>query len=357
MSTTINVSIGDGGLPERNRQQTAANRQAYVQGKASEQAAQLGESQRAADRAAAGLDPVTGTPLTPGSSSRLQRLDQQPAANRRRAEADQLILYWPSELPVKALVLPGNKSLQTSFVGELLNGAQLSSFYNTQNINGVNTLKVAPVLTFEGAVNLFQWQVTTSLVHFSVGDFTVEFSAKIPIIYAQNPSSGCGIKVESGPQFTNDNSLPSFSLILSQQRGYTANFGGVRSYIAAAQLVENLTLVGQKFWEFANPIDPSFPNAPVFPGPEPADGFIHCSIQRIGPRFYVHINGQPYVFERTFAPNPNTVTDYGKGELTIIYEASNVDIISNQFMYCSPVRITRKARYGPDPFLPPLLVL
>lgn len=84
MSTTINIAVGDGGLPERNRQQTTANRQAYVQGKASEQAAEGGVLALRAQRIAEGRDPLTGGQLIPGSSSRLQRLDQQPAANRRR---------------------------------------------------------------------------------------------------------------------------------------------------------------------------------------------------------------------------------------------------------------------------------
>ena len=83
MSTTINITVGDDGLPERNRQQTAANRQAYVQGKASEQAAQTGLERRAADRTAAGLDPATGRILVPSSGGGFRRLDQQPAANRR----------------------------------------------------------------------------------------------------------------------------------------------------------------------------------------------------------------------------------------------------------------------------------
>jgi hypothetical protein len=85
MSTTINVTVDDGGLPAKNRQQTAANRQAFVQGKASQQAAQQGADQRAADRRAAGLDAATGRSLaSAGASSRLPRIDQEPAANRSR---------------------------------------------------------------------------------------------------------------------------------------------------------------------------------------------------------------------------------------------------------------------------------
>ena len=84
MSTTINVTVDDGGLPAKNRQQTAANRQAFVQGQASQQAAQQGADQRAADRKAAGLDPTTGRPLaSAGASSRLPRIRQEPAANRK----------------------------------------------------------------------------------------------------------------------------------------------------------------------------------------------------------------------------------------------------------------------------------
>ena len=84
MSTTINVTVDDGGLPAKNRQQTAANRQAFVQGQASQQAAQQGADQRAADRRAAGLDPATGRPLaSAGASSRLPRIQQEPAANRK----------------------------------------------------------------------------------------------------------------------------------------------------------------------------------------------------------------------------------------------------------------------------------
>jgi hypothetical protein len=95
MSTTINVTVDDGGLPARNKQQTAANRQAFVQGQASQQAAQQGADQRAADRRAAGLDPATGRPLaSAGASSRLPRIQQEPAANRQKGLA---LLLVPSQ--------------------------------------------------------------------------------------------------------------------------------------------------------------------------------------------------------------------------------------------------------------------
>jgi hypothetical protein len=94
MSTTINVTVDDGGLPAKNRQQTTANRQAFVQGRASQQAAQQGVDQRAADRRAAGLDPTTGRPLaSAGASSRMKRIDQEPAANRK---GDEFFLLRPS---------------------------------------------------------------------------------------------------------------------------------------------------------------------------------------------------------------------------------------------------------------------
>jgi hypothetical protein len=84
MSTRINVTVGDGGLLDRNAQQTAANRQAKVLADQRAAAEAEGVERRAADRTAAGLDPLTGFPAsTPSSASTINRLDQEPAANRR----------------------------------------------------------------------------------------------------------------------------------------------------------------------------------------------------------------------------------------------------------------------------------
>jgi hypothetical protein len=84
MSTRINVTVGDGGLLDRNAQQTAANRQARVLADQRAAAEAEGVERRAADRTAAGLDPLTGLPAsTPSSASTINRLDQEPAANRR----------------------------------------------------------------------------------------------------------------------------------------------------------------------------------------------------------------------------------------------------------------------------------
>jgi hypothetical protein len=86
MSTRINVTVGDGGLLDRNAQQTAANRQARVLADQRATAEAEGVERRAADRIAAGLDPLTGLPAsTPSSASTINRLDQEPAANRRSA--------------------------------------------------------------------------------------------------------------------------------------------------------------------------------------------------------------------------------------------------------------------------------
>jgi hypothetical protein len=84
MSTRINVTVGDGGLLDRNAQQTAANRQARVLADQRAAAEAEGVERRATDRTAAGLDPLTGLPAsTPSSASTINRLDQEPAANRR----------------------------------------------------------------------------------------------------------------------------------------------------------------------------------------------------------------------------------------------------------------------------------
>jgi hypothetical protein len=84
MSTRINVNIGDGGLLDRNAQQQAAARQANQQRASADKAAAEGQRQLEAVRISQGRDPVTGERLpSAGSSSRIQRIDQEPAANRR----------------------------------------------------------------------------------------------------------------------------------------------------------------------------------------------------------------------------------------------------------------------------------
>jgi hypothetical protein len=84
MSTAINITVDDGGLPARNRQQVAANRQALVQKIAREQSTALGLDKRSQDRIAQGRDPATGALLIPpASGGGIPRLNQQPAANRQ----------------------------------------------------------------------------------------------------------------------------------------------------------------------------------------------------------------------------------------------------------------------------------
>ena len=83
MTTRITVTTGDGGLLERNAQQQAANRQGTLVKGQAEQAAELGDSQLRAERIAQGRDPATGRSLpSAGSTSRLTRIDQDPAAFR-----------------------------------------------------------------------------------------------------------------------------------------------------------------------------------------------------------------------------------------------------------------------------------
>jgi hypothetical protein len=84
MSTRINVNIGDGGLLDRNAQQQAAARQANQQRAAADKAAAEGQRQLEQERIRNGLDPGTGERLpSASSSSRIQRIDQEPAAFRR----------------------------------------------------------------------------------------------------------------------------------------------------------------------------------------------------------------------------------------------------------------------------------
>jgi hypothetical protein len=102
MSTRINVNIGDGGLLDRNAQQQAAARQANQQRASADKAAAEGQRQLEQERIRKGLDPATGERLpSAGSSSRIQRIDQEPAANRRGLPALGFILgvreWWFGE--------------------------------------------------------------------------------------------------------------------------------------------------------------------------------------------------------------------------------------------------------------------
>jgi hypothetical protein len=93
MSTRINVNIGDGGLLDRNAQQQAAARQANQQRASAEKAAAEGQRQLEQERISQGRDPATGERLpSAGSSSRIQRIDQEPAANRRQQALDVLLV-------------------------------------------------------------------------------------------------------------------------------------------------------------------------------------------------------------------------------------------------------------------------
>jgi hypothetical protein len=70
-------------LLERNAQQQAAARQAALVKAQAKQAAATGAEQQRQRRIASGLDPATGRPLpSAGATSRLARIDQEPAAFR-----------------------------------------------------------------------------------------------------------------------------------------------------------------------------------------------------------------------------------------------------------------------------------
>jgi hypothetical protein len=96
MTTRINITVDAEGLLNRNAQQQAASRQANQQRIDTEKAAVEGQAQLEQERVRKGLDPATGEPLISAgssalisagssalSSSRIRRIDQEPAANRR----------------------------------------------------------------------------------------------------------------------------------------------------------------------------------------------------------------------------------------------------------------------------------
>jgi hypothetical protein len=128
MSTRINVNIGDGGLLDRNAQQQAAARQANQQRASADKTAVEGQRQLEQERIRKGLDPVTGRPLaippssaSAGSSSRIQRIDQEPAANRQLTECDAVILYCPTqEVLDTSPTVPGASFIPGNFDSYLL---------------------------------------------------------------------------------------------------------------------------------------------------------------------------------------------------------------------------------------------
>jgi hypothetical protein len=122
MSTRINVNIGDGGLLDRNAQQQAAARQANQQRASADKAAAEGQRQLQAVRISQGRDPLTGERLpSAGSSSRIQRIDQKPAASRAITD-EGFITYFktnPSQfLPPAVPVLPRYLVPQAFYFGK-----------------------------------------------------------------------------------------------------------------------------------------------------------------------------------------------------------------------------------------------
>jgi hypothetical protein len=113
VTTRITVTIGDGGLLDRNAQQQAAARQAALVKAQAEKAAALGNEQLRRERIAQGLDPSTGLPLPSfGTTSTIRRLDQQPAANRRPSGGIGFVLppgrtFVPLNGPFGDFVNPG----------------------------------------------------------------------------------------------------------------------------------------------------------------------------------------------------------------------------------------------------------
>jgi len=114
MSTRINVNIGDGGLLDRNAQQQAAARQANQQRATAEKAAAEGQRQLEEERISQGCDPVIGERLfSAGSSSRIQRIDQEPAAFRR-GDLPMIGNAWTCEDASNVYVGSGNGNTWTT---------------------------------------------------------------------------------------------------------------------------------------------------------------------------------------------------------------------------------------------------
>jgi hypothetical protein len=81
MSTRINIAVDNGGLLNRNAQQTSANRQAKLESDRTLRLSAEAVDARIAAQAAKGLS-IEGQPLYGNNASRTRRIDQEPAAFR-----------------------------------------------------------------------------------------------------------------------------------------------------------------------------------------------------------------------------------------------------------------------------------
>jgi hypothetical protein len=155
MSTRINVTVGDGGLLDRNAQQTAANRQARVLADQRATAEAEGVERRAADRTAAGLDPLTGLPAsTPSSASTINRLDQEPAANRR-GQPFLVAHSWRGNSPV-----PTNVTVENAF--SLTTFGPLTPWQVVRFLRESILPKSSQLRTDRGSASGTQWQTKQS---------------------------------------------------------------------------------------------------------------------------------------------------------------------------------------------------
>jgi hypothetical protein len=106
MTTRINIAVDSGGLLNRNAQQTSANRQAKLTQNVQAKAGEDGKAEQEKRRLQASLDRLTGKLLAGNNASRIQRINQEPAAFRQ--DTDKYLYWFPTPPNIQIQYLYGD---------------------------------------------------------------------------------------------------------------------------------------------------------------------------------------------------------------------------------------------------------
>jgi hypothetical protein len=373
VTTRITVTADSGGLLDRNAQQQAAARQAALLKAQAEKAAASGEAQLRQDRINAGLDPATGRPL-PSTGSTLGRVDQQPAAIRRRPPALGYVLepstdaegdIWVVTKPRDPLV-----TLKEGFIAQPV-------IYEGDGPGGTNSL--GPVVDQnigDGLISDPSYRRTLS----SAGDPPGLTDTVVPGWLPYNPGIatphplrrcksftlefyfrlGDNIVLQSGPSVRVE--MPGVSIVC--QRGEDALTGYVSFFevslggIVPTSISDGIIREGFEYWRLRGGVNPTYDIAI----PQFGNGWNHTAVVKNGNEALITLNGRTIAsgtfysdyYDRYTYLQEDLVPYYSKlGDLFPAIRFWVDDRQTNRDCRIHGLRWTPKALYGSSPFTPP----
>jgi hypothetical protein len=330
VTTRITVTTGDGGLLDRNAQQQAAARQAALVKAQAEKATALGNEQLRKERIAQGRDPATGLPLPSfGTTSTIRRLDQQPAANRRRMPKS-LVIWYPAKAPPLAIF----RNITSE--GQFFEGADPPRDpYSLTTFLGENALSM-PYSGVPGRTNAVFWRFTIPNPVLGDGDFTIEYFARLGSSVAGGSDNGsCQIAIDLGG-IDYDPLLPEPVLTLRTQRNLDIRPNPEDSI---SEYASDLVVTGVGQWQYFSESSLVSPSQ-----------FFHACAQRINGNFYFHFDGQPVPITFDYGGNPELL-NFNFTPTYIGFFIENINIFTPTVL--SQVRISSSALYGTGSFVPP----